>query len=58
MCNQCEVLFINGIKTHEIGCPEAWKDYTKTCDWCGLTFKPEYKSQRFCDESCAEAYNF
>lgn len=56
MCNSCEVLYINGVKCHEIGCPEAWKDYERECKWCGSNFKPENKDQEFCDESCAEAY--
>ena len=56
MCDQCEVLYINGIKTHEIGCPEAWKDYTRECKWCGSEFTPEEKYQDCCCEDCAEAY--
>jgi len=57
MCNSCEVLFINGLKCHEYGCPESWKDYTNECEWCGSEFTPEYDGQKFCDEDCAEAYN-
>jgi len=56
MCDSCEVLYINGIKCHEQGCPEAWKDYERECKWCGTKFKPEHSRQDFCDESCAEAY--
>lgn len=26
MCDSCEVLTINGVYCHELGCPEAWKD--------------------------------
>ena len=57
MCNQCEALTINGLYCHEIGCPEAWKDYPRTCKWCGSKFTPEESSQYFCDDSCAESYN-
>ena len=55
-CDQCEMLAINNIATHEIGCPIAWKDYPVECSWCGTEFMPEEKRQKFCDESCAEAY--
>lgn len=56
MCNSCEVLYINGIKCHETGCPKTWKDEIKKCLWCGQTFKPEDRDQTCCDESCQEAY--
>ena len=57
MCKSCEVLYINGIKCHETGCPDAWMDYTKKCKWCGSEFKPEDRYQSFCSEDCAECYN-
>ena len=57
MCISCEVLYINGVKCHETGCPDAWKDYKRECDWCGTEFTPEYDGQQFCDDSCAEDYN-
>jgi hypothetical protein len=50
------VLVINGVICHEHGCPDAWKDYTRTCKWCGTEFKPEDRHQRFCDEDCARSY--
>jgi hypothetical protein len=56
-CQSCEVMMINGVLCHEIGCPDAWMDETRTCPWCGTVFRPEDRNQRFCDESCAEAYN-
>lgn len=31
LCSQCEVLVINGVACHEIGCPNATKD-CKGCD--------------------------
>ena len=55
-CDSCEVLVINGVICHELGCPGAWKDETRTCKWCGTEFKPEDRRQRFCDEDCARSY--
>ena len=57
MCNQCEILNINGVNCHEIGCPDAWKDYQVECAWCGQEFKPEYDGQTLCDESCVAFYH-
>lgn len=56
-CSSCEVLYINGVRCHEIGCPDAWRDYTVVCRWCGATFTPEERGQQFCDAGCAEAYH-
>ena len=58
MCNSCEVLNINGINCHEIGCPDSWKDYTRECKWCGCDFIPEESHQQCCNDDCAEAYYF
>jgi len=57
MCHSCEVLNINGINCHEIGCPEAWKDYERECAWCGTTFKPEERYQKCCSHSCHVSYS-
>jgi hypothetical protein len=57
MCQSCEVVSINGTNCHEIGCPDAWIDYTKECKWCGREFKPEEKGQDFCDDGCYRSYN-
>ena len=56
LCNSCDCLFINGIKCHEHGCPDKWKDEIRECEWCGCEFKPEERFQRFCSEECAESY--
>lgn len=56
MCDQCEVLNINGINCHEPGCPDAWKDAVRNCKECGSLFQPEDKDQQFCDQDCADAY--
>jgi len=57
MCKSCEVLYINGVKCHETGCPDAWKDYERECLWCGQKFKPEERYQECCSHSCTVAYN-
>jgi hypothetical protein len=56
-CASCEVLVINYVICHETGCPDAWKDETIECKWCGRCFKPEERSQKFCDSDCEEAYH-
>jgi hypothetical protein len=56
-CHSCQIININGIRTHEIGCPDAWKDYTRKCKWCGSEFKPEKANQECCCHSCAVAYS-
>ena len=57
MCESCEILNINGHRTHEIGCPVAWHDYYKKCKWCGRNFQSENKHQDFCEQSCYNSYN-
>ena len=56
LCNSCDCIFINGVKCHEHGCPDSWKDYKKECKWCGQEFKPDARDQNFCSDECAEAY--
>ena len=58
MCNSCNVLYINGIKCHEKGCPEEYKDYLRECKWCGSEFEPEDRYQHFCSDECYNDYNF
>ena len=57
MCTACQELRINGIRCHETGCPEAWKDYKVKCKWCGTLFQPEERHQKFCCECCANNYH-
>lgn len=52
MCDSCNVLNINGINCHETGCPDAWEDYLSECVWCGQEFKPKWKNQQYCSDSC------
>lgn len=49
-CAQCQLVRINGLLCHEIGCPAAYKDYVYTCP-CGTDFRPKYSRQRWC-HSC------
>lgn len=55
-CHSCEVLMINGLRCHETGCPDAWRDATRQCAWCGAEFKPEEKRQQCCDDSCRSSF--
>ena len=52
LCQSCDCVYINGIKCHEHGCPDVWKDKQVECVWCGSRFVPEYKEQRYCSDSC------
>lgn len=56
-CGACQVLNINGVRCHETGCPEAWRDYTRECKECGTAFTPEDRDQRFCDDACFRVYH-
>jgi len=56
-CPSCEILYINGVKTHEAGCPDAWQDETRECKWCGSRFVPESREDRFCCEDCMISYS-
>lgn len=58
MCKSCEVLYINGVKCHETGCPESYKDYSRECKWCGGGFTPIDNRDYFCDTDCEESYNY
>lgn len=55
-CHSCEIMVINGVRTHEHGCPDAWRDEVRECLECGSEFEPERREQVCCDESCALAY--
>lgn len=55
-CDSCAIAVINGLVCHEHGCPDAWRDETRQCRWCGAEFYPKDKSQGFCEKSCEESY--
>jgi len=56
MCDSCEQLRINGIVCHELGCPDAWRDTTRECNWCGQEFLPDDSWQKQCSHTCAVAW--
>lgn len=56
MCNSCEVVCIQGMNCHEIGCPNSWVDVKRECLWCGQYFLPQDKRQKCCNDDCTEAY--
>ena len=55
VCHSCDLLRINGVICHEIGCPDAWRDVKRECIWCGSDFVPEDRDQSLCDTSCLES---
>lgn len=55
-CDHCEVVRINGVPTHETGCPVAWMDYAVECKWCGSEFFPKERHQKFCDSGCYASF--
>lgn len=55
-CESCAVANINGVRCHEHGCPDAWRDEVRECTECGGEFTPEHRGQAQCDEACAAAY--
>lgn len=55
-CDQCQLAVINGVVCHETGCPNSWRDETRSCKWCGQSFKPEERHQTCCCPCCATTY--
>lgn len=59
-CDQCQVAVINGIGTHEHGCPNHWLDPLTSkpkpaeCYQCGMDFEPLSKGDLVCFECAAE----
>lgn len=56
MCASCEVFYINGVKCHELGCPDSWRDDNRSCEWCDGDFVPKFKEQNCCSADCASDY--
>ena len=62
-CNQCEMLSINRIACHELGCPnmnarwdtknEEWVTQTE-CRQCGFMVDCDHRGQYECDCSVSE----
>ena len=62
-CDQCQVISIQGLATHELGCPNAWQNpatgeaWTAECDECGSAYVPHHRGQSFCSSQCSDLYN-
>lgn len=56
-CDACTPLVINGMLCHERGCPDAWKDETRECKWCGAKFTPDSKYHDTCSLDCHDSYH-
>ncbi len=59
MCDSCQVLRINGIVTHEIGCHNSSIGKKYMCKWCGndFTIESPNENHEVCSHSCMVAYN-
>ena len=53
-CQSCEILYINGVRCHETGCPDAWRDTPRECFVCGTPFIPEIREEIYCSDECAD----
>ncbi len=49
-CDGCSPARINGTLCHETGCPDAWRDAARECDWCGIDFAPEDRHAKNCPD--------
>ena len=49
-CDGCAPSRINGVLCHESGCPDAWRDYTKACFYCGCEFLRSDRHQTICED--------
>jgi hypothetical protein len=49
-CDSCELIRINGVVCHEIGCPDKWKSETRECFECGFDFTPLTRWQSICPD--------
>jgi len=62
-CSSCQILVVDNIPTHEMGCPRSWinpvtnEGYTVECTWCGSSFIPDERGIHYCSESCFKADN-
>lgn len=50
-CDSCQVAMITNKISHEVGCPDAWRDYAVECWQCGADFYRSERNQSACD-SC------
>ena len=56
-CHSCNMLRINGVVTHETGCPDAWRDEIRECKECGSEFLPTEQRLVCCCDICMVTYN-
>lgn len=49
-CDSCSPSMVHGTICHELGCPNAWRDYTVECFQCGCDFYPTERWQRTCED--------
>jgi len=54
-CSQCQLMRIQGIVCHEIGCPLAYKDQLYECEICGNDFPPENRWDVVCEDCVRDA---
>ena len=55
-CDQCDSVTIQGVYTHELGCPNSYKETLVECKWCGQLFEGAMLNQDFCGEDCSDSY--
>lgn len=55
-CDSCSPSMINGVLCHEMGCPDAWRDYRRECRECGCDFYPQERGENVC-EGCSFAWD-
>lgn len=57
-CDACQMQVIQGLPCHEAGCPEAWADEIRECEWCGSAFMAftREKESTCCSCCCDAAY--
>ena len=55
-CDQCSATMINGVFTHERGCPKIIRVH-KSCEWCSRHFVTENIKTKHCCFRCAAKAN-
>lgn len=56
-CDGCSPLTVNGVLCHEQACPDAWRDYAKSCSECGCEFMRSARYQVICQDCFADKYS-
>jgi hypothetical protein len=47
-CDSCQMVAVNGVATHEHGCPDAWRGVAIDCRECGCDFIPQFRLEKTC----------